>query len=147
MVDSEKMNGKYAHSNPIEDIKSTANAFTCDLLELAELQGRLLRADANLALRQSLGSVAAIAVSCCCLVGCLPVLAFGIASAIASYFEIEVWLSQIAVGSSLSVISLLLGLIAIRALRLVGMQFSRSADELSKTLTWTKNTFRAESTR
>ena len=145
MVDIEKINRKYKHSNPVEDMKSSVGAFACDLLELAELQGRLLRADAKLAVRKSVGTAAAIAISCCCLMGCLPVACFGFASAIAYYFELEDWVAQIAVGGSLSAISILIAAIAFKSFTRISYQFDRSADEFSKTLAWTKNAFNRKS--
>ena len=126
MVDIEKMNEKYRHSNPVGDIKSTAGAFACDLLELAELQAKLFRADAKSAIRQSIGSAAAIIISCCCLLGCLPVIAFGLASAVAYYFQWEDWVAQLVVGGSLSMLSILVAAIFFKNFTQVSRQFKRS---------------------
>jgi len=147
MVDVEKMNGKYKHSNPIEDMQSSVGAFVFDLIELAELQGKLLKADAKLAVRKSTGMAAAFAISCCCLIGCLPVMGFGLASAVAYYFEIENWIAQLAVGGSLSFMSVLIATIAFRNFTRINQQFYRSKDEFSKNLTWAKNAFNRESGR
>lgn len=147
MVDIEKMNGKYKHSDPVEDMKSSVGAFACDLLELVELQGKLLREDAKLAARKSIGTAAAFTISCCCLMGCLPVAGFGFASAIAYHFDLEDWIAQLAVGGSLSVISILVAVIAFKNFTRVSHQFNRSAEEFSKNLAWTKNAFNRESER
>jgi hypothetical protein len=147
MVDIEKMNGKYKHSNPIGDMQSSVGTFVCDLMELAELQGKLLKADAKLAVQKSIGTAAAIAISCCCLMGCLPVLGFGLASAVAYYFELEDWIAQIAVGGSFSLMSVLIATIAFRNITRINQQFHRSTDEFSKNLTWAKNAFNRESER
>jgi hypothetical protein len=147
MVDIETMNGKYKHSNPVEDMKTSAGAFVCDLVELAELQGRLLKADAKLAFRKSTGAAAAFAVSCCCFLGCLPVIGFGLASAVAYYFELENWIAQLAVGGSLSIVSVLIATISLRNITRINQQFHRSTDEFSKNLIWAKNAFNRESER
>lgn len=147
MVDIEKLNGKYSHSNPVGDFQSTAGAFASDLLELAELQGKLLRADAQAALRQSIGSAAAVVISCSCLLGCLPVVVFGFASAVAYYFEIEAWMAQLLVGGIFSILSVSVAVIAFRNCTGAGKQFNRSSAEFSKTLEWTKNVFKGVSSR
>jgi len=141
------MKGKYRHSNPIEDIKSTVGAFACDLLELAELQGKLLKADAQLAARKSIGTAAAFTISCCCLVGCLPVVGIGLASAVSYYFELENWVAQMAVGGSLSATSILIAAMSLKNFTRISHQFHRSADEFSKNVAWTKNAFNRESER
>ncbi len=146
MVDIEKMNGKYRHSNLVGDIKSTAGAFAGDLLELAELQGKLFSADAKSALHQSKGSAAAIILACCCLLGCLPVVCFGLASAVAYYFESEEWVAQLAVGGCLSMLSILVAAFSINNVTRVS-QFKRSSEEFSKNLEWTKSVFKGDSAR
>jgi hypothetical protein len=147
MVDIEKMNGKYKHSNPVEEMQSSIGTFVCDLLELAELQGKLLKADSKLAVQKSIGTAAAFAISCCCFIGCLPVMGFGLASAVAYYFELEDWIAQIAVGASISFMSVLTATIAFRNITRIHRQFHRSTDEFSKNLTWAKNAFNRESER
>jgi hypothetical protein len=146
MVDIEKMNGKYRHSNLVGDIRSTAGAFAGDLLELAELQGKLFRADAESALHQSKGSAAAIMIACCCLLGCLPVAGFGLASAVAYYFQWEEWVAQLAVGGCLSMLSIVVVAISFKNVTRVS-HFKRSSEEFSKNLEWTKSVFDGDSTR
>lgn len=147
MVDIEKMNGRYRHSNPVGDLQSTAGAFASDLLELAELQGKLLRADGESAVRQSIGSAVTLVISCTCLMSCLPVVVFGLASAVAYSFEIETWVAQLAVGGSFSLFSILAAAIAFRNFSRISLQFKRSLAEFSKTLEWTKNVFKGVSSR
>ena len=147
MVDIEKVNGKYRHSNPVVDLKSSAGAFARDLLELAELQGKLFHADTKSAVHESVGSVAAIVISCSCLLGSLPVVVFGLASAIAYYFELEAWLTQLAVGGVFSLMSITAAAIAFKKITRVGEQFTRSSAEFSRNLEWTKSVFNGESSR
>lgn len=145
MVDIETMNGKYKHSNPVEDMRTSVGAFVCDLVELAELQGKLLKADAKLAVRKSTGAAAAFAFSCCCFIGFLPVIGFGLASAVAYYFELENWIAQLAVGGSVSFMSVLIAALSFRNITRMNQQFHRSTDEFSRNLTWAKNAFHRES--
>ena len=147
MVDIETMNGKYKHSNPVEDMRTSVGAFVCDLVELAELQGKLLKADAQLAVRKSTGAAAAFAISCCCFIGCLPVIGFGLASAVAYYFELETWIAQLAVGGSVAFMSILIATLSFRNITRMNQQFYRSTDEFSRNLTWAKNAFHRESER
>jgi hypothetical protein len=72
---------------------------------------------------------------------------FGLASAVAYYFEIENWIAQLAVGGSLSFMSVLIATIAFRNFTRINQQFYRSKDEFSKNLTWAKNAFNRESGR
>jgi hypothetical protein len=147
MVDIEKMNGKYKHSNPVEDMKTSVGAFVCDLVELAELQGKLLKADAKLAVRKSTGAAAAFAISCCCFIGCLPVIGFGLASAVAYYFKLENWIAQLAVGGIVAFMSVLIATISFRNITRMNQQFHRSTNEFLRNLTWAKNAFNRESER
>ena len=146
MVDIEKMNGKYRHSNLVGDIKSTAGAFAGDLLELAELQVKLFKADAESALHQSKGWAAAIMIDCCCLLGSLLVIGFGLASAVAYYFQWAEWVAQLAVGGCLSMLSIVVAAISFKNVTRVS-QFKRSSEEFSKNLEWTKSVFDGDSTR
>ena len=147
MVDIEKIENRYRHSSPINDFKSTAGAFARDLFELAELQAKLLKADSQLAMRQSIGSVTAIVISSCCLLGCLPVLFLGLASAFSYCFAIDVWLAQLTIGISFSVLSLITATFAFRNLAGVHERFKRSIDEFSKTFAWIKQVVKEDSTQ
>ena len=147
MVDVEKVSGRYRHSNPIGDLKSSAGAFACDLLELAELQGKLFQADAKAAVHQSVGLTATLFVACSFLLGCLPVAVFGLASALAYFCEIETWVAQLVVGGGLSFLSVLVAAIAVKKLSKISQQFKRSSDELAKNLKWTKNVINGVNSR
>ena len=87
MVDLEKINGKYEHAGPLGQFTETAGKFACDLLELSELQAKLFKADARAVLRQSIGAIAIALIGCTCLLGCIPVVVFGLASAVTFYFQ------------------------------------------------------------
>jgi hypothetical protein len=147
MVNNEKMNGKYEHPSPLGDLRSSAGAFASVLLELAELQGKLFRAELKSAMQQSIGSAVAIVLSLSCLLGSLPVIFLGLSSAIAYCCGIEAWSAQLLVGGSISLISVLIAAISVRKVTQVSRQFKRSADELSNNIEWTKKAFRGASSR
>jgi len=141
MVDVETMNGDYQHASPVGQFRTSAGKFGCDLLELAELQGKLFKADAKTAIERSMGAAIFALIGCFSLLGCIPVLTLGIASAIAYYFEIGTWFSQLLVGGCLSLISIAMIAISLRTLSNTGGQFKRSTEELSKNMEWVKNIF------
>ena len=147
MVDVEKVNGKYQHAGPVGQFQTTAGKFASDLLELAELQGKLLKADAKLALTKSLGAATTVVIGCSCLLGCIPVVVFGLASAVAYYCEIDAWVAQLAVGGGLAILSVLCVVIALKTLSKASRQFKRSTEEFSKNIEWTKDVFHGVSSR
>jgi len=133
------MNGDYHHISPIGQLKSSAGRFGGDILELVELQGQLLKADAKRTIEKSMGAAISALVGFFCLMGCLPVVSFGLASAITYYFKIEPWISQLVIGGVLSIISITIIAIAARTFATTGVQFQRSTDEFSKNLEWLKD--------
>lgn len=141
MVDIETINTEYQHAGPVGQFRNSAGKFGCDLLELAELQGKLFSADAKSAMQRSMAGVMLVLFGCLSLLGCMPVLILGIASAIAYYFEIETWISLLAVGCSLSIISMIIIAVALTRLKNSGMQFKRSSEEFSKNIEWAKDIF------
>ena len=141
MVDLEKMNGDYHHTSPVGKLKSSAGRFGSDILELVELQGKLLKADAKRTMEKSMGAAISALIGFFCLVGCLPVVSFGLASAVTHYFKVDLWISQLAIGGILSFVSIIIIAIAVRILATTGMQFKRSTEEFSKNLEWAKDIF------
>lgn len=138
MDDFEKMNQQYRHASPVGQFRTSAGKFGCDLLELAELQGKLFKADARSAVEHSVGATIFVLLGCLSLLGCMPVLVFGTASAIAYCFEIEAWLSQLAVGGILSLLSVAVITLSLRKLSKSGNQFKRSTEEFAKNIVWAK---------
>ena len=147
MVDVEKISREYQHANPVGQFKSTAGKFGCDLLELAELQGRLLKADAKSAMHKSLAAALCALIGCVCLLGCTPIVILGIASAAAYYFQIEPWIAQLSAACSFAIMSLAVIAIAARTLSKSGVQFKRSTEEFAKNLAWAKDIFKGVSTQ
>ncbi len=147
MVDLEKINGKYEHAGPVSQFTETAGKFACDLLELSELQAKLFKADARAVLRQSIGAIAMALIGCTCLLGCIPVVVFGLASAVTYFFEIEAWVAQLLVGGGLALLSFSCVAIAFKNLSRSSVQFRRSTQEFSRNLEWTKDVIRGVSER
>lgn len=147
MVDMEKINQKYRHADPVTQFTETAGRFACDLMELTELQARLFKADARSVLSKSLGAVALGVVGCSLLLGSIPVVVFGLASAAAFYWQIDEWAAQLAVGGGLALLSLILIVVSFRILSKSTMQFNRSTAEFSKNMEWTKDVIRSVSAK
>jgi len=141
MVDVETMNGDYQHASPVGQFRTSAGKFGCDLLELVELQGKLFKADAKSSVERSMGALIFALIGCLSLLGCMPVLTIGLASAISYFFAIEAWISQLTVGVCLSLISIATIAISLRTLSNTGNQFKRSTEEFSKNMEWVKNIF------
>ena len=147
MVDIEKMNKGYEHTNPVQQFRSTAGNFGCDLLELVELQGKLIRADAKLAMEKSTASARVALIGVCITLGSLPIAILGVSSGIAYYFDIETWVSQLLVGCGFVLAGLIVVVLAMRGLARSSGQFQRSADEFSKNVAWVKKIFSSQSSK
>ncbi|MCY2986105.1 MAG: phage holin family protein [Planctomycetota bacterium] len=147
MVDSEKMRQEYQHASPVGQFRSSAGKFGCDLLELAELQGKLLKVDAKSALEKSLGAILCALIGCLSLLGCMPVLFLGAASAVAYSLALETWVSQLVVGSTLSLVSIGTIGISLKRLSKTGEQFKRSTEEFTKNFEWAKDIFSSDSSK
>lgn len=147
MVDLEKINGKYEHAGPVSQFTETAGKFACDLLELSELQAKLFKADARAVFKHSIGAIAMALIGCTCLLGCMPVVVFGLASAVTYFFQIDDWVAQLIVGGSLALLSFSCVAVAYKNLSRTSVQFKRSTQEFSKNLEWTKDVIRGVSER
>ncbi len=147
MVDIEKINEKYEHASPVSQFTETAGRFACDLLELTELQARLFKADAQSVFRRSLGAIAMAVIGCSLLLGSIPIVVFGLASATAYYWQMEEWMAQLAVGGGLALLSLMLIAGSYRNLSKSTLQFHRSTAEFSKNMEWTKDVIRSVSAK
>ena len=147
MVDIEKVSSHYEHASPIRLFRDSFGRFACDLLELTELQAKLLRADARFAIQQSTGAIIVAVLGCCCLLGCLPVLVFGLAAALSSTSGFSSWLAQLLVGGCLASLSAVSIAVAMRRVAKARHHFSRSTSELSRNIEWTKRVIRGESSK
>lgn len=147
MVDLEKLNGKYEHASPVSQFTETAGRFACDLLELTELQAKLFKADAHAVFKESLGSIAIAGLGCSFLMGSIPLVVFGLASAVAFYWHLDEWIAQLAVGGGMALMSLIFIGWSLRTLAKTSIQFQRSTAEFSKNIEWTKDVIRGVSSK
>lgn len=147
MVDLKKINGKYEHADPVSQFTDTAGRFACDLLELTELQAKLFKADAQSVLNQSLGAIATAMVGCSLLLGSIVVAVFGLASAVANYWQMDEWIAQLAVGGGLALLSLMFIAWSFRSFGKSSIQFQRRTAEFSKNIKWTKDVIRGVSSK
>jgi Putative Actinobacterial Holin-X, holin superfamily III len=147
MVDVEKISQEYQHASPVGQFRSSAGKFGSDLFELAELQVNLLKTDAKSAVEKSIGSVLLALIGCLSLLGCMPVLFLGAASAIAYFFKLESWAAQLAVGCVLSIFSIATIGLSLKRLSDMGKEFKRSEEEFTKNLVWAKDVFSGNSSR
>ena len=147
MVDLEKINGKYEHAGPVSQFTETAGRFACDLLELTELQAKLFKADAQSVLKQSLGAITMAMVGCSLLLGSIALVVFGLASAVAIYWQTEEWIAQLGVGGGLALLSLMFIAWSFKTLSKSSSQFQRSTAEFSKNIEWTKDVIRGVSSK
>jgi Putative Actinobacterial Holin-X, holin superfamily III len=147
MVDVEKISQHYQHASPVGQFRSSAGKFGRDILELAELQGKLLKEDAKSTVEKSMGAVLFALLGCSCLLGCMPVLFLGTASAVAYLLGIETWVAQLAVGSSLSIASIATIGLSLKKLSNTGEQFKRSTEEFTKNFEWAKEIFSGDLSR
>jgi len=142
MVNVEKMNGRYEPTNPIGQFSKTASRFVNDLLELSELQAKLAKSDFQEVLQRSISSILGAIIGMSLLLASLPVLLFGLASALAWYYEIEPWITQVVVGGGVAILSIAIVVLAIRGLLRLKNAFQRSTNELTKNMDWAKSVVR-----
>ncbi|HUP78974.1 MAG TPA: phage holin family protein [Pirellula sp.] len=147
MVDIEKISEKYEHAGPVTQFTESAGRFACDLLELTELQASLFKADAQSVFKESINAIATVAIGCSLLLGTIPVVVFGLASATAFYWQIDVWIAQLAVGGGLTLLSLMFIAGSFKTLSKSTKRFKRSTAEFSKNMEWTKDVIRSVSSK
>jgi len=142
MVDVKKMNGEYRPTNPIGQFSKTASRFANDLLELSELQAKLAKSDLEEVLRKSTSSILVAIIGTSLSLASLPVMLFGLASALAWYLEIETWVTQMVIGGGVALLSIVMVALATRGLLRLKNAFQRSAGELKKNMDWVKTVIR-----
>ena len=147
MVDikTEQMNGQPSTS-PVRGFFGQAAEVTGDVIELAELQVRLAKADAENAVRIAVFPIAVIGTSGVVLLASLPVLLFSIAGLVARTSGMSVEFAQMLVSAIATVLAISAAAIAGRYLKSAVQAFGRSAEELKHNLMWLKTIFRSSKT-
>jgi Putative Actinobacterial Holin-X, holin superfamily III len=139
-----KINGD-AFQGPLTGVASQATKVFGDVLELAELQTQLVQADAAEAAKKALVPSGLLFLGGCAAVASLPVLTFGLASLIEEISSLNVWQSQILVGTVMALFASIMIYFAVSGLRKAGAQFQRSAKELVRNVAWAKSIVRSTS--
>jgi uncharacterized membrane protein YciS (DUF1049 family) len=127
------------HAKPREpNVAASFTGLAHDAIELAELQARLLKLDAQAAARNSGIGAALVVVGVCLLLGCVPValLAFG------EWFVVQFDWSRGTAYAAAAAIGLALSAVAATAawmrVRTALASLQRSRDELNRNLAWIK---------
>ena len=128
----------HRRQNPVTGFADQAASVAGDLLEIAELQARLARADAELAAKRLPLSLTFLAIGGCASLASLPVLAQGFAAWIVALTAVEPWQAQLLVGSILLAGATITILLAWRGVRKASSEFKRSSTEFCKNMAWLK---------
>ncbi len=139
MVDFEaQVNGSHKRQSPVSAFAGQAANIVGDALELAELQAKLVKADATKTMQRALPALVLVAVASCAVIACLPVLVFGLASLLDSQTELNSWQSQLIVAGIGTLAAMVSAVLAAWRLRHSFSEFKRSTDELANNFAWAK---------
>jgi hypothetical protein len=134
---AEITNGKAKAADP--NVAASVTSLAHDAIELAELQAKLLKLDAQAAARNGGMSIALLVIGVCLLLGCVPVALI----ALAEVFAGQLGWSRAAAFAASATVGLLLsaGIGAAAWLRVKSAlsALQRSRDELNRNITWIKN--------
>jgi hypothetical protein len=146
-MDGEKKmitNGKPKHDpNVVASFSDLAH----DVLELAELQGELLKLDAIASWKTTRTGVTLLVVGACLLLGCVPILWLTIAEALVEFAE---WPRTLSLAVALVIGLVVAGGVAAAAwLKLKSMfaSFERSREEFARNLDWVKTSLKRQPAR
>jgi hypothetical protein len=144
MVDikATQVNG-YSHTSPVRGLVGQAAEVTGDVIELAELQLQLAKADAADAMRIAVRPMFFIGIAGVLMLASFPVLLFATAGFLSRYAVIPVELAQLIVGFIASVIAIITASVSLRSLKSSFTPFSRSAEEFKHNIAWLKSIFRS----
>lgn len=134
-----ELNGAGKRHSPVSGFAGQAANVLGDLLELAELQARLAKADAHLTAARMTRPVAVLLVGICAALASLPVLTIGLASCLDALTAFNAWQAQLTVGLLVAAIAVAAIYLSLRAIRRSAFQFERSASELARNIAWLKS--------
>ncbi|MEZ6137599.1 MAG: phage holin family protein [Pirellulaceae bacterium] len=134
----EAVNGRHDRTSPVTGFAGQAVNVMGDVVEMAELQAKLARADAALAAKRVTLPLAFLLLGACGAIASLPVFAHGFSTLLAVTTVLSMWQAELAVGAILFVLAAVTVWIALRRIRHASTEFRRSAAEFSKNLTWLK---------
>ncbi|MCA9134520.1 MAG: phage holin family protein [Planctomycetales bacterium] len=138
-----EVNGEPRRQGPVSGFASQAANVLGDVLELAELQAKLAKADAVRASGAATRPLGLLVLGACAAIASLPVLTLGLATMTAELSPLHAWQAQLLVGTAVALIACATVYFSIRRLRLAVLQFRQSADELAKNVAWAKSVVRS----
>ncbi len=133
---------RIATQSPVSKFTDASANIAVDLVELAELQSELLKADIRQAGESAKVTVMLLMISLAMGIASLPVIAFGIASVMSTQFNIPTWAAQLGVGCILLVSSLITLLLVSNSMHSLLSHFRPSSSELRKNFEWLKQIVR-----
>lgn len=139
-----EMNGRQRPAGPVGGFASGAANVLGDILELAELQAKLAKADASQALGRAIMPGLLLVIGGCAAVAALPVLTLGLATLMDEATPLNAWQSQLLAGALVGTVAVLIVYYALRRLRRAGLQFQRSLRELANNVAWAKAAVRSQ---
>ncbi|MDZ4848718.1 MAG: phage holin family protein [Pirellulaceae bacterium] len=136
------MNDDVKNPSPLRGFADQAAEVTSDILELAELQVGLTKADVVLAAKVAKFPFIFLVIGACTSVAALPVLMLGLTGWLSANSNLLPWHSQLIIGGAFMLLAVIAILLSFHGLvRAIGI-FQRSTDELSKNVAWLKTIFR-----
>jgi len=133
-----EMNGHHAHGSPVSGVAGQAANVMGDMLELAELQAKLAKADAVNATKAATQPIGLLIIGICAALASLPIVTLGLASLLDAWTVLNAWQSQLLVGMLSAAVASTVIYLSVRRLRQLSLQFKRTADEFAKNVAWAK---------
>ena len=137
-------NGKAKAADP--NVAASVTSLAHDAIELAELQLKLLKLDAQAAARNGGMSIALVVVGICLLLGCVPVALFALAELFVAQFgwtRAAAFAASAAVGLALSAGT---GTAAWLRVKSALASLERSREELNRNIHWIKSNLKRDKT-
>lgn len=145
MVDFEaQVTSPNSNVNPVAGVASSIADLAGDVVELAELNVRLVKADAREAGQRVIRPILLLMISLAMMIACLPVIGFGLASAVAVSFDWSLWLSQLLVGLLMAALAIAMCLGSLSRIKSAASPFQRSSTELANNVDWFKSVIKRQ---
>jgi len=140
MVDQATRVNYDARVGPIRGVTQGASSVIGDVLDLAELQTELLKADTSSCLQQVKSPIVGLIVALCLLISALPVFASGLAQLLSTSLEWPLWLCQLLVGGLFLLCGGGIAWWGVQRLRHALSAFSPSQREAAANIKWLRQT-------
>ena len=132
------LNG-HSRISPTAEVGGHARSILADVIEVAELQVRLLGCDAGNAKEKTIRSVVALCAGVAAVLGAIPVLLAGSAILIASSTSLSLGSCLVIVGFIVCAIAVVAIMLSLRVLRKGFYMFQPSKIEFASNLAWLKS--------